>query len=62
MGKKCQRLRKTLYIVGWSCTGIVKFLINNHTALSIEKCVFNEKNALTIHLLSRDCQGVILFK
>lgn len=36
-------------------------LINDHAALSIKGCVLNRKNALIIHSLLRDCQGVILF-
>ena len=36
-------------------------LINDHAALSINGCVHNGKNALIIHSLLRDCQGVILF-
>lgn len=37
------------------------FFMNDHAALSIKEGKFNEKNALLIHPLLRDCQGVILF-
>ena len=66
MGVKFLKQHKTLYIVGWSCTGIGNFLINDHAALpglqSRGVRFLTGKSALTIHSQLLDYQGVIIFK
>ena len=66
MGAKCLKQHKTLYIVGWSCTGTGNFLINDHAALpglqSRGVRFLTGKSALTIHSQLLDYQGVIIFK